>query len=125
MLSKTIKDFFSKFYGRNLTEKETLAIDSVIEQHAIDNAGIWLTELFEDLQGKRLNTKIKLAEDDYPNGKNGFSNLIADLKVDFGFDLGDYEDYGEGATWTIKPLGLKLFLCREGSPDYYIINSIV
>jgi hypothetical protein len=81
-----------------------------------------LIELFEDLQGKKLDKKIELMNPNYPDGDNGFSNLLADLNVDFGFDLGNYDDYGEGIVWSLRNSGLKFFLCREGSPDYYIVK---
>lgn len=124
MLRESIVNFFASYYGRNLSAGEQAAIEYSIESHGIDLNGGWMKELFEALLGNRLNCKTELLHLSYPNGDSGFCNLLLDLQQDSGFDLGDFEDYGEGATWTLPRIGVKLFICREGRPDYYIVQPI-
>lgn len=119
-----IAEFFTAYYHTPLTKFELDAINFCVEAHGIDPEGEWMINLFDHLVGNRLGQKIELLKQSYPNGDNGFTNLMLDLKTNFNFDLGNYEDEGEYISWDLNSLNLSFFLSREGLPDFYIVEIL-
>lgn len=126
MLNNLICKFFSHYYGRALDKLEVSAIIDSIEDLDIDVRGNWMTNLFKDLMGARLNQNIEIVRESANdmNSDSGFTNLIFTLQQDHGFEVGNYHDCGEAIEWTLGATNLELFLCREGLPDFYIVTAI-
>lgn len=51
------------------------------------------------------------------------SNILADIKGDLKY-LAELDDYGEGVDSPIIPKGIRIFICRETTPEYYEISKI-
>ena len=124
MINSVIDKFFSQYYGRNLNKLELSAISECLEDLEIDIEGKWMINLFKDLLGARLNQNIVIERESANdmNSDMGFTNLILTLQEEYGFDVGNYIDYGEAIEWNFGDR--ELFLCREGLPDFYIVRSI-
>jgi len=110
-----------------LNATEIHGIENAIDNHFLERDQIpdWMLQFFDNIiYMQELDKKIPYPVG-YPNGENGMINILADLESDEGFDFTGFNDSGESVEWKIAPLGLKVFINREGEEYYQLTRYTV
>jgi hypothetical protein len=94
-------------------------VQAAIENHLDPEASpSWMLELFDRLLEGRPTSEAVGYPLGYPDGENGFVNVIADVERALG-SLG-VDDQGEQLSWPLPALGVRFVLFREGDPVYVV-----
>ncbi len=109
----------SAVLGRVPTADDWFAVQAAIENHLDPEAGpSWMLELLDRLLEGRPTPEAVGYPIGYPEGENGFVNVVADVERALG-SLG-VDDQGEQLSWPLPALGVRLVLFREGDPVYVV-----
>jgi hypothetical protein len=109
----------SAVHGRAPTADDWLAVQEAIEGHLDPEAGpSWMLELLDRLLEGRPTPEAVAYPIGYPEGANGFVNVVADVERALG-SLG-VDDQGEQLSWPLPALGVRLVLFREGGEIYVV-----
>jgi hypothetical protein len=89
-------------------------IEEIVVGHDLDadRAPAWMFEFLSRIRNRHLTPRSAEYEipAGYPHGENGLFNVLADISEVYSLGL---DDYGEGLTWSISGLGIRVSVIRE------------
>lgn len=107
--------------ARLVPDRAGAALDATLEDILVDNglgddAPAWLIDFLGAIVTGRRVARTSFAREEMVGDRGDVTNALAELGALL--PLG-YEDYGEGITLDVKPLGVRAFVSREGPGGSY------
>ena len=121
-LTLVLFDLLQRGFGDDPSAERLVQLEALVSDHDLEGekAPAWMFEFFSRILNRRLTPRTDryVIPCGYPHGENGLCNVLLDIDHDIK-PLG-LDDSGEGLTWPIPRLGIRVVVIREwGSEDSY------